>query len=114
MKEFGNPQPTSRKEKIVRMVVPFFKWRTINKRLANPKKCIIKNDDYSYCVGVSNSYGIFPKEWFIPKSLLNFEGNTFYAPGEYDKVLQLVYGDYMKYPPIEQRVYKHGFDAYRK
>lgn len=43
---------------------------------------------------------------------LEFEGEKFMAPKEYDLRLKLVYGDYMKLPPIEEQVTHHRFEAY--
>ena len=53
----------------------------------------------------------YPKEWFSNSTEVEFEGMTFLAPGEYDKVLTQFYGDYMKLPPEKDRI-RHDFDAY--
>ena len=45
---------------------------------------------------------------------LEFEGKKYSAPKEYDKWLFEFYGDYMKLPPIENRVSHHRFEAYYK
>ena len=37
----------------------------------------------------------------------NFEGHLFLMPGKYDKILKIIYGDYMKLPPVEKRVTTH-------
>jgi lipopolysaccharide cholinephosphotransferase len=45
---------------------------------------------------------------------LPFENNSFYAIKEYDIYLKLIYGNYMEYPPIEERKSRHGIKAYWK
>lgn len=55
-----------------------------------------------------------------PKSIweeyieVEFEGKVYKAPKGYDEWLKILYGDYMKLPPIEQRVTHHIIDAYVK
>lgn len=43
-----------------------------------------------------------------------FEGHMFKSPANYDLHLKSIYGDYMKLPPVEERVFQHGFKAYWK
>ena len=43
-----------------------------------------------------------------------FEKYQFYIPQEYDKMLRITYGDYMQLPPEEQRIYHHGYTAYKR
>ncbi len=38
---------------------------------------------------------------------LEFEGNYFYAPKNYDDILRNCYGNYMELPPVEERVSCH-------
>lgn len=42
---------------------------------------------------------------YIPTKELMFEGIPFLVPNNYDKVLTSYYGDYMKLPSEEQRVW---------
>ena len=58
--------------------------------------------------------GIFPKEWFDEYIDIEFEGKTFKAPKEYDRILSHVYGNYMELPPEEDRIAHHYYDAYLK
>lgn len=52
----------------------------------------------------------YPAAWFSEKVDLMFCGKKLHAPIEYDKILQMQYGDYMTYPPEEQRhPYGKGF-----
>jgi LPS biosynthesis protein len=50
----------------------------------------------------------FPASWFGNGTALSFEGIEFTVPSEYDKILSLCYGDYMKLPPlVQQKFVKH-------
>lgn len=57
---------------------------------------------------------IFPKEWFGDGTELEFEGEMFRVPAEYDLYLRAVYDDYMQLPPEDQRQGHHFFHVYRK
>ena len=46
---------------------------------------------------------IFRKEDLMMLEMGNFQGFQFPIPKNYDKVLKTIYGDYMKYPPVETR-----------
>ena len=48
---------------------------------------------------------IYKKEYFFDLIKLNFEGKQFYAPRNYDAILTQLYGDYMKLPPEDERVW---------
>lgn len=45
---------------------------------------------------------------------VKFEGHPFFAPKEYDKVLRMRYGDYMKLPPENERVFLHSLECYMR
>lgn len=47
-------------------------------------------------------YGM-PKEWFLDRTLMTFEGHDFYVPKKYDDVLRYIYEDYMQLPPEDER-----------
>lgn len=47
---------------------------------------------------------IIEKKWFDEKVLLQFEDAEFYAPKDWDKILQNIFGDYMQLPPIAEQV----------
>ena len=55
-----------------------------------------------------------PKSYFSDYIDVDFEGYKFKSIKEYDAYLRQIYGDYMKLPPIDQRVPHHGFTAYWK
>ena len=55
-------------------------------------------------------------EWndIFPAHLHTFEKYSFYIPKEYDKILKMIYGDYMKLPPEELRIPMHTANVYLK
>lgn len=50
---------------------------------------------------------IFPKEWLGKGKEFPFEDTTVLLPEQADTYLRHFFGDYMKFPPVEQRVEKH-------
>lgn len=52
------------------------------------------------------------KEDFESYQLMEFEGKRFSVCSGYDRHLKQLFGDYMKFPPVEQRVPHHGFNKY--
>ncbi len=57
---------------------------------------------------------IFPKGWFADTCIVDFEGEKFKAPMEYEKVLERLYGNYMKLPPEKNRIPHHNYKAFKK
>lgn len=57
---------------------------------------------------------LFPKEYFDNPVKVKFEDGEFWAPSLYNELLTQEYGDYMKMPPVEKRVYHHQYFAYKK
>ena len=53
------------------------------------------------------SFYNFPKEWFDSVVWVDFEGEKMPLPKGYHEYLSLIFGDYMKRPPVEQQVAKH-------
>lgn len=67
----------------------------------NKKKCAVLELDSS----------IMNTEYF-EKCNVSFEGEIVIAPREYDKILTLWYGDYMKIPNEEDRISNHDFEVF--
>lgn len=66
--------------------------------LYNNKKCIyLKEPDLRY------GKVVIPVDSLKEFVNLEFEGEMFQCPKEYDKVLEILYGDYMKFPPKSER-----------
>lgn len=52
------------------------------------------------------------KEWYDEFIYVDFEEYKFRAPKHYHEILSSIYGSYMEFPPVEQRVYLHLEDVY--
>ena len=57
---------------------------------------------------------VFSKSLFEPSAMLEFENKKFCAPGKYVDILKMRYGDFMKFPPIEEQVSHHEYKQYLK
>lgn len=71
--------------------------------------CVVDNKkNCSYVTNFASHFKwkkqMYPREYFDDGVYLNFEGTQFKAPKEYIKILERLYGDYMKLPPENKRV----------
>lgn len=57
--------------------------------------------------------GIIPAEVFAESVDIEFEGEMFPAPKDYDTYLTCLYGDYLPEPPKEKQKTHHTFKAYK-
>lgn len=55
---------------------------------------------------------MYPKEYFETSERLSFEDMEVMVPGEYKKILEQIYGNYMELPPVEKRCAQHNYKAY--
>ena len=46
----------------------------------------------------------FPRKWMDDRIEYEFEGHYFWGPQDSDGFLKFIYGNYMKLPPIDQRI----------
>lgn len=53
----------------------------------------------------------FPRKWMEDRIEYEFEGHYFWGPQDSDGFLKFIYGNYMKLPPIDQRI-PHGPATY--
>lgn len=70
--------------------------------------------DESLYVTATTSRIVFKKEIFSQSVRLPFEDSSFLVPIGYDDFLRERYGDYMKFPPLEDRKPYHLSDYYWK
>ncbi|MFQ7069794.1 LicD family protein [Ruminococcus bicirculans (ex Wegman et al. 2014)] len=71
-------------------------------------------DKSKYVYATGGAYykkDIFLKNIFDNCTDVEFEGQMFAAPKNYDAYLKQLYGDYMRLPPVESRVSNHNFEA---
>ena len=91
---------------------------SLNKVLLAEDK-VMKSYDYDgcpLCMDLCDARRplIFDKDLFRNVEPIPFEDGRFLAPVEYDRILTMLYGDYMQLPPEEKRVSNHGLKAYWK
>lgn len=93
------------KRPIYLIISYLFDYKRISKLLAILSKLNDKNSEYI-------SYGIetiwdnkYKKEWIFPVKKVKFEKKYFDAPNNTHEYLKCLYGDYMKIPPEEDRVW---------
>lgn len=80
------------------------------------RKCGNKNSDFVDVLVQDPRYSkIKKRSWFTETRSFEFEGELFDGPACYDEVLTHAYGNYMEYPPEEERKPKHAifFDPYK-
>lgn len=53
---------------------------------------------------------LLPADIYQQTGMLEFEGHLFPAPGKWDELLTIIYGDYMTPPSEEKRVPMHGYN----
>lgn len=105
---------------IVQNVAHFFlrPFTNVFKRMAQKEIVKYNDTDTNMMTGLSAWYDkktpMIPSYFFAEYTTVPFEGYMFQAMKRYDDYLKMVFGDYMQLPPVEQRVAKHGFTAYRK
>jgi lipopolysaccharide cholinephosphotransferase len=69
---------------------------------------IYKKSNSKYFVNLGSNYNYtkqtIPKDKYYPPVKVEFEGKLFNAPNDWDYILNRIYGDYMKLPPVEKRI----------
>lgn len=60
------------------------------------------------------AYDILNEDIFIPKIDLEFEGEKYSCPNNYNIYLTSIYGDYKTLPPLEKQIANHDFKTYYK
>lgn len=100
---------------ISQSLLAVFPVRFIVKKMEdNAQKYNLKES--SVCGNIAYGYDpdVYPSSDFKEVIELPFEQYMFPCPKEYDNVLTVMYGDYMKLPPKEKQVSHHHFIAYWK
>lgn len=81
----------------------------------NAKKYAIGNSDYAANLvweTTSAKWKAIPLKYFRDLIQIPFEEKYYQAIGCYDQWLSLVYGDYMRLPPVDKQVSNHMFKAF--
>ena len=79
------------------------KWIRVLKHYPYDKGCYVGNLMGEYRFKYMKPHGVYE-----PGKELLFEGELFRVPEHYDVILSSIYGDYMQFPPVEKRVFKHN------
>ena len=82
---------------------PLKDWEAINNIASNPKYTNSGFCAVSVHTILSTPHSIYPTECFDKIIQWPFETITIKVPIGYDKLLTILYGDYKRYPPIEER-----------
>lgn len=61
--------------------------------------------------GYKNRYLL--REWFEKTEKAEFEGIKLDIPADYNEILKMIYGNYMKLPPVEKRTMQHFYKIYK-
>lgn len=105
-----------------RLGVPLIRFVTGGKKrlIARAKRMHLQYpyETSDYIGSVESAYNSkgnrFEKNWFDKSIDVEFEGHMLKVPAEYDKVLTILYGDYMKLPPIDKQISHHKNVMYIK
>ncbi len=90
------------KKKIIMQLCRALPRKPFHRVVKGPKK----TGKYVHCFlgGASKfSRSVFPAAMLEEKTALSFVDKEFSAPGQYDGILQVLYGDYMTLPPEDER-----------
>lgn len=106
------------KEMILR-VSEFFPWKQTADYCWDVQRVVEKYRDANSdsVFEMMSPYGlksILPLKYFTSTCELDFEGEMFPVPAEYDLVLRALYGDYLTLPPKDKQITHHSYRAYLK
>lgn len=108
-KNYVNSPKTAFPRAVAKMLCP-----NAEKALYKLDKLYKSTPDGDMIINFSGIYGereIMPADWYGEGTTIEFEGIEVTVPCEYKKWLSQVYGDFMKYPPVEKRVTHHFTDV---
>jgi len=100
----------NKKMRVMLLIAKAFSINTIA-RFQRRIMTLYKNQHTDYWTIFDDHLGylnnIIPKDKYLPDKELEFEKILFKVPNDSDFILTRFYGDYMRLPPIEQRVGEH-------
>ena len=100
--------------RLLKRKITYKKYNTNTEQINLLKSIEYGSTDYvtSLTVPECKEKEYYPISYFEEYVEVEFENNYFFSIKEYDKFLRIVYGDYMKLPPEENRKPKHTFNEY--
>ena len=96
------------------LLAPISVHYIVKKLEDNAKKWNLNNSSICGNIAYGSGPDVYPSNDFKKQVELKFEDTSFPCPLDYDNVLKVMYGDYMKLPPVEKQVSHHHFIAYWK
>ncbi|HLV91830.1 MAG TPA: LicD family protein [Aequorivita sp.] len=114
-KDFYMYKSLNWKEVIVQKSMKIKQFFTSSKSIIKKFETLCEKYEYGDSEIIVNSFGGYGLKEFTPKSfygkgvLKNYENLQIRIPEKYDEYLRNFYGDYMKYPPVKQRVTKEFY-----
>ena len=96
--------------KVIGLICKPISKKFLKRKLLN-EETKYNNKDPKYITvisGANHCEDYLKKEYVEETTELEFENEKFMVPKEYKKVLQSIYGDYMKLPPEEDRKFRHN------
>lgn len=112
--KLGLTKKRSLRNSVMRFLGIFWSIGAIHKHL---ERTFIKynSDSNAYIANLASYHNhakqVVPKEYYGNPEYTMFEGHLFPIPAKAKELLSRVYGDYMKLPPVEERVIKHHFNS---
>ncbi len=93
-------------------VISMFFSRKVIENMTIWNENLYEKKNVKYYVNFYSRYSLekelIKSEWLSKKSKVFFNGNEFATVGDTDEYLTHLYGDYMKLPPVENRISGHG------
>ncbi len=105
------------KKTIKKIIYPFllvFPKNYFTKKIVKNAKKFNNSDANKVANFMGQTKICVDKQIFEEFTQVEFEGENYPSPKNYDLWLKTFYGDYMSLPPIEKRVGHHNFIAYKK
>lgn len=69
-----------------------------------------KSTELTNILGSFKKYVLFPADYYSETIYIEFEKISLPAPVGFDSYLQVIYGDYMQLPPLEERIGHHDYN----
>ena len=98
---------------LIKLFIKIFPQGSFIKKSIRNAKTFSKTEAEFVCdfTGTCDTY-TYDKALFKEFINIEFEGQMYKIPKNYDKILTVKYGDYMILPPVEKRGSHHKFEAY--
>lgn len=110
----GNKLIFTIKKVYFKFITLFINYHNVLSKLENDMNKKVVGDYNYYVTPFCSFFLIFSKNEMENFEYTTFEGNEYPISKDYDKILERIYGNYMKLPPKDKRVTNHTYKAYYK